>query len=81
MRSINFFAALVGFATAQDEGESDILDTLSFTYTLWEHADINDRDYSTNLSEILPTDDEWPTKPTYEEVLDICETRPPLNQC
>jgi len=50
MRSINFFAALIGFATAQDEGESDILDTLSFTYTLWEHADINNRDYDTNLS-------------------------------
>ena len=77
MRSINFFAALVGFATAQD----DILDTLSFTYTLWEHADINDRDFSTNLTEILPVDGEWSTAPTYEEVLDICETRPPLNQC
>ena len=82
MRSINFFAALVGFATAQDEGESDIWDTLLFTLTLWEHDDINDRDYYSNLSEILPTDDEWwPTMPTYEEVSEICETRPPLNQC
>ena len=83
MRNINLFSAVIGFAYATDESdETDAFDTLSFTFGLWEHADVDNKSYWNNLTEVLPTDGEWATEPTYEEVTDeICTSRVPINQC